>query len=401
MLLASHGVIAETDAFVTETVAMAEDTELPLVTAFVCYSRADKDFADRLAEELEKAANIKILIDRRDLPYGERWWDMLKDFIQRCDRVLFLVSPQSVKSYYCQQEIEEMRRHGRRIIPVVVRDTSIEDLPEDIRAIQLLPFTPPNVFQTQLAKLVTALYQNVEWSRQRRVVDTLAEHWAEQKTPTTLLFGADQVAHFKSWLERRPALEPLLSTTSTRYLDFSEFYAHKETHFTDLRRMRDAVERSWMNWAFLVAGYAAVVGGACYAVVHVVSQLVYQAIGSVAVMVGGGVAALPIGRAIKSHNANLVSTLDGKVAVITHFGATAEAETFIKAKIAAEEEEAERERIKKENKELREYKEKVEKEKRAAKATGGADGQQEARPPAGAGPAVTTAASITKDAPMP
>ena len=58
---------------------------------FVSYSRKDMAAADRLVEVLE-ANGFAVTIDRRDLPHGEKWQNVLFEFIRDCDTVVFLVS---------------------------------------------------------------------------------------------------------------------------------------------------------------------------------------------------------------------------------------------------------------------------------------------------------------------
>ena len=55
---------------------------------FVSYSRRDLEVADALVAALE-SMGFEVLIDRRDLPYGEEWQDELAYFIQTADAVLW------------------------------------------------------------------------------------------------------------------------------------------------------------------------------------------------------------------------------------------------------------------------------------------------------------------------
>jgi hypothetical protein len=64
---------------------------------FISYSRRDVQMADQLVQALE-ASEFDVLIDRRDLPYGEEWQMELADFIRSSDTVVWLVSPDSVNS---------------------------------------------------------------------------------------------------------------------------------------------------------------------------------------------------------------------------------------------------------------------------------------------------------------
>jgi hypothetical protein len=71
---------------------------------FVSYSRRDMAAADRLVEVLE-TNGFAVNIDRRDLPYGEKWQNVLFEFIRDCDTVVFLVSEHSVTSQWVTWEL--------------------------------------------------------------------------------------------------------------------------------------------------------------------------------------------------------------------------------------------------------------------------------------------------------
>ena len=75
---------------------------------FISYPRADMAFADAVVDAL-KARDIDVLIDRRDLPYGEEWKPELLDFVRRSDAVVFVVSTHSVGSRWCKWEVERVK----------------------------------------------------------------------------------------------------------------------------------------------------------------------------------------------------------------------------------------------------------------------------------------------------
>lgn len=317
---------------------MADTQTMPRVTVFISYSRADKDFADQLAAALEDfdTANVKVLIDRRDLPYGEKWWDMLIDFIQRCDRVLFLVSPDSIKSGWCEKELSEIARAGRRLVPIVVRETPIGDLPEAIKSIQLLPFTPPTRFETQIAKLVVALYHNAEWNRHRRVIDTLSDHWAEQLRPKSLLLGAEQVERFKIWMAQRPMVEPPLSEASAAFMDHSGFHAGREQHYMELRSLRADDDAGSTRWATLIGGCVIALVGFGYLVEMTVVSLYLKIASWVVVFAATAGAGIPLGQGIHKENLAAAGRVSDKEGFLKRYNALEEAEAFIGAQIKQE-----------------------------------------------------------------
>lgn len=373
---------------------MAE-TQMPRVTVFISYSRADKEFADQLAAALEEfdTANVKVLIDRRDLPYGEKWWDMLLDFIQRCDRVLFLVSPDSIKSGWCGKELDEITKAGRRLVPIIVRETPIGDLPEAIKAIQLLPFTPPARFETQIAKLVVALYHNAEWNRHRRVIDTLADHWGEQLRPKSLLLGAEQVERFKVWMAQRPALEPQLSEVSAAFMDHSTFHSSREVHYAELRALRADEGAGPGRWATLIVAAVIAMAGFGYLVETMVASLYLKIASWAAFLIASAGAGVPFGKIIHKENMEAAARVQDKENFLTRYQSLAEADAFIKSQ---ERNEADTEQRRKDTEELKRLKEAMkEADKAAMKHTGTPVAVPKAAAAAGAGGMAAGAAVST------
>ena len=58
--------------------------------------------------------------------------------IEQADNVLFFISPHSVISEYCLMELKQVRKHNKRIIPILIEDTPDTDLPKGIAEIQYL-----------------------------------------------------------------------------------------------------------------------------------------------------------------------------------------------------------------------------------------------------------------------
>jgi hypothetical protein len=68
---------------------------------FISYSRRDaSDFADELVSDLELAGFAPYL-DRHDIAAGEDWEARLGGLILEADTVVFVVSPEAVKSERC------------------------------------------------------------------------------------------------------------------------------------------------------------------------------------------------------------------------------------------------------------------------------------------------------------
>src|SRR6516225_4712785 len=94
------------------------------IRVFISYSRQDLVAADRLVTVLE-AEGFKVIIDRRDLPFGEEWLGELTDFIAGSDTVVALVSPAFIASKACNWELGQARATNKRLVPVVIEPVPI------------------------------------------------------------------------------------------------------------------------------------------------------------------------------------------------------------------------------------------------------------------------------------
>jgi len=99
--------------------------------AFVSYSRADADFALKLAEDL-KNGGANIWLDQLDIEPGERWARAVQAALKAAPRVLVILSPASVSSNNVEDEIAFALDKRKSIIPIMSQDCEIP--------FQLVPF---------------------------------------------------------------------------------------------------------------------------------------------------------------------------------------------------------------------------------------------------------------------
>jgi len=107
------------------------------VTTFISYSRADKEFAERLANDL-RAADIDVWIDQREIRPGQAWDAEIEAALERSDDVLVILSPDSVASEHVRNEIEFALNAKKTVVPLLHRHCTI---PMRLLRIQYVDFT--------------------------------------------------------------------------------------------------------------------------------------------------------------------------------------------------------------------------------------------------------------------
>lgn len=85
---------------------------------FISYSRDDSAFVYALAQELRKNPRYQVWIDLQ-IPGSEDWWNSILDAIEWCDCCLFVLTPHSVESIYCEAEIGYVLAWNKPILPLL------------------------------------------------------------------------------------------------------------------------------------------------------------------------------------------------------------------------------------------------------------------------------------------
>ena len=96
-------------------------------SCFISYSSNDEDFVERLYVDLQ-ARNVPCFFASEDMKIGDKIWDRLDRSIRLHDKLLLVLSANSIGSEWVEDEVttafEEERRRGKTVLlPVRVDDT--------------------------------------------------------------------------------------------------------------------------------------------------------------------------------------------------------------------------------------------------------------------------------------
>ncbi len=109
---------------------------------FISYSRRDAaDFAEELAAGLE-LAGFAPFTDIVDIKPGEPFEDRLGGLIAQSDTVVFVITPEALKSKHCIWEVERTLELSKRLLPVVHTPVPLDEIPEQLRRLQFVRSIP-------------------------------------------------------------------------------------------------------------------------------------------------------------------------------------------------------------------------------------------------------------------
>lgn len=177
-----------------------------VLSLFVSYSRRDGERVQQLVQTL--AQHFDVSIDLRDIDKGEPWKPRLGQLIASSDAIVFMISPASVKSDVCDWEINEGERAGKRIFPVVVKATSVEDIPARLQRLNFTFADTPEREAAEFPLLLDAIRVDTAWVREQSRLYLLARRWRELGQPRHLLLRSRDIETAEHWQAVRPAFAP-------------------------------------------------------------------------------------------------------------------------------------------------------------------------------------------------
>ena len=183
-------------------------TDVGAGEVFISYSRRDSAaFADELVAGLE-VAGFAPYLDRHDIAAGEDWEARLGGLIAQSDTVVFVVSPEAVKSELCTWEVDRTIELSKRLLPIVFKTVPERDIPEKLRRLQFVRFDSGPGFARPLSQLAAALRVDLHWIREHTRLGQLAARWDGRGRSESLLLRGDEIDAAKTWMAARNAAAP-------------------------------------------------------------------------------------------------------------------------------------------------------------------------------------------------
>src|SRR5262249_30557310 len=137
----------------------------PKAKVFISYSRKDEEFAEWLREGLE-ARGAEVFRDVDDTLPGEEWWRRLQSLIAAADTIVFVLSPRSVASKVCQDEVACADGLKKRIFPAVIEDVDWTSVPAGLASRHSVFFKDEGQRPAALDQLFAALLTDIGWIRE-------------------------------------------------------------------------------------------------------------------------------------------------------------------------------------------------------------------------------------------
>ena len=183
---------------------------------FVSYSRQDRTVVESIVNAL-RAAGEKVWVDLSDIAKSSVWMEEIRSAIANADSIVFFISPDSVTSEVCRDELNYAVELSKRLVPVVVRETLVEAVPAPLPDINW-HFVRPETFDSDVAELVEVLNTDIARVHMHTRLLVRASEWETRGGDKSVLLRGTELAEAQDWLAGQTDQKPTTTPVQGRFI---------------------------------------------------------------------------------------------------------------------------------------------------------------------------------------
>ena len=186
--------------YITESIKNANNL---MTQVFLSYADKDRKTMEKVRRSLRREG-ITVWTNLTDIPTGEAFQLAINRGIEQADNLVYLLSPDSINSTYCQQELDLALSYNKRIIPILVRETDPMQVPPLLRDLQYIDLTDnlqKDEYLIDESQLLNILYQDAAYYSEHKILLTKALKWQEQQNNPSILLRGYNLRSAQTWLD--------------------------------------------------------------------------------------------------------------------------------------------------------------------------------------------------------
>jgi WD40 repeat protein len=184
--------------------------------AFVSYARKDQAAVRRLALAMRDRGRT-LWVDWEGIAPTAEWMAEIREAIYAADAVVFVLSPTSLGSRVCGEELAYAQDAHKKIVPLVVAEVEPSEVPAELAKLNWLFLRDTDDVDLLADQLVEVLDKDLESVKLHTRLTVHAAEWTTAgRGPARLLRGSD-LAEAERWLES-PGKGPAPTAMQTQYV---------------------------------------------------------------------------------------------------------------------------------------------------------------------------------------
>ena len=235
------------EEFITESTKQPPESALDV---FISYSRVDSDFARKLNDALQLQGKTT-WFDQESIASGVDFQQEINRGIETANNFLFIISPSSVHSPYCASEVEYAAKLNKRVVTVLYRGVSSQELHPILAGVQWIEFKRHGGdFYANFGELIRTLDTDTEHVRMHTRLLARALEWERQGYDDSFLLRGKDLDVSQVGLLQSADKEPKPNALQLEYLK-----ASRELPFRNIKRRSVVLTSAMVTVLVVVARF--------------------------------------------------------------------------------------------------------------------------------------------------
>ena len=176
-------------------------------SVFISYSRKNKEFVRKLNDSLD-SSEIEAWVDWEGIPPSSDWMDEIQRAIEGADAFLFVISPDSLASEVCGQELELGIKNNKKLIPILHYDpTKGTVMHEKLSSHNWVYLREQDDYDAGISKVLESINVDLDWVRQHTRLLQRAREWEDKNRNNSFLLQGADLEEAERWMAEAAAQE--------------------------------------------------------------------------------------------------------------------------------------------------------------------------------------------------
>ncbi|MGC9502989.1 toll/interleukin-1 receptor domain-containing protein [Baaleninema sp.] len=202
-----------------------------MTDAFISYCRRNKEFVQRLHKAFSEHQR-EVWVDWEDIPLNADWRQEIYRGIEAADNFIFVLSPDSVASQVCREEVEHAIENNKRLIPIVCEEVSYDEVHPELAKLNWIFFRETDDFDATFPKLLATVDTDLDYVRAHTRLLKRAIEWDSKERDASFTLRGNDLKNAAVWLSQSQNKQPEPTPLQTQYVLASEQQESKRQKMT-------------------------------------------------------------------------------------------------------------------------------------------------------------------------
>ena len=179
-----------------------------MTDVFISYSRRDKVFTQKLVDAL-LSAQREVWADWASIPAASDWDAEIKEGIEKTNTVLFVLSPEWIKSNECRKEMDHAIKMGKRMVPILhIMPAEGQEVPPELAKLNWVYMRESDDFDEAFVTLQSAMDTDLDWIKTHTRIQVRALEWEKKNRSASFALRGEDLTEGEQFIasgaEKRP-----------------------------------------------------------------------------------------------------------------------------------------------------------------------------------------------------